>query len=743
MDFTLVTNSFGMDLFRQHLSSVSEDMVIIGLDTETTALRPKDGNLRLMQLRVADKTFVIDVYCFNLEYIREVFKPIFENPKNRFVIQNSKFEIAWLGAKLGITPRAIFDTYLAAKLIDFDAKGSLAAIAKRYLDVDLDKTEQASNWAGELTPSQLEYASLDVLHLESLRSKLLKDIITTGQLEALKFETGVVPAITSMELAGMPLDYKKLEALVQSNTKIKDQKAADLLNFLRTRGGKREVPKSYLQDSLFEEDTVTLEDENAINIDSWQQVLPLYQAIGIPLTTTDQKYIAPLLSEYPEIKYLIEYRKYAKLASTYGTDLLSKIVNNRIFSDYQQIGTVTHRMASRNINLQNIPSTSDYRACFSPQEGRKLIVCLPGYVLVDTKRGKVKMEDLVAGDMALQPDGSYSKITRQWSNGFREVFKLVTDQGEVDATFNHKFMYSDGYTTEWRKVSQLNHGDHIVMPIGSKSRVLARIIDKFSVGKHEVFDITVPETSQFIANGFLTHNCDYAGFELRVLAAFSKDKTMLEAFREGLDLHSLTCAKLFGISYEEVEAGKKDKYKKARTSSKITNFSVAYGISPNALSDRILSYGVDTNPEEAQGFIDGWYKGYPDAARWLFWREKEILKNPEMRSPLGHRMLFKFDPKDGKQVGMAKRASRNFLIQNLNACATKEAMTNLYSKLQNYRDATMVNAVHDEIVVECNEEDSNEVSHLVESCMLDAAYKFLTGVKIQADAGICDSWAEK
>lgn len=606
MTYKLVENSIQLE---QMLQDLSESNNIYGLDTETTALKPKDGKLRVIQINKENSDpYVID--CFKFDSYKSLYKlkAFLEDKQNKFILHNVKFDYQWLLYHLNARLGTFFDTYIADTLCDFSASHSLASVALRHLNVVLDKTEQKSDWSGVLSSEQLEYAAKDVLHFHSLREKLIQKLQETGQLGAAKLEFDSTPAFAQMEMQGFPVDVEKYTRLVESNEREMKRAGDVLLNFLQTRGGKLPIPRKIYQEDLFGEE-YSLPTEDDINVSSWQQVLPVYQELGIPITTTDQKVLKPLLAEYPELKYLIEYRDWAKLCSAFGRKFLDKVENGRVYAEYRQLGAVTGRVSGSNPNLMQIPSDNDFRECFAPTQGRKLIIS------------------------------------------------------------------------------------------------------------------------------------DYSGYELRILADISNDSVMLDVFNSGKDLHSMTAVGVFGIPYDEA----KTKYKKQRTAAKIGNFSIVYGINPVALMNRLKSDGVEDATEEmAKQIIDGFYGTYKGAAKWLFGQEKAILKNPVIRGAGGHLMKVNLVRGDRSSEKSAGRDARNYPIQHLNAASLKIALAKIHDKLiSNYKNAYLVNSVHDEILVECDDSDAKEVSNIVETSMVSAGKQFLKKVNVVADAGICSSWAEK
>jgi DNA polymerase I-like protein with 3'-5' exonuclease and polymerase domains len=144
--YTLVTDVPGLARAAEAL----KESEAVGVDVETTALSPRDGRIRLLQLATPDETFVVDLFeAEDLSPLKEVFE---DGPVK--VLHNSKFDYSFLHALHGISLSPIFDTMLAAQLLaggDQSPSFSLEAVTERYTDQTLDKSEQRSDWSGSLS----------------------------------------------------------------------------------------------------------------------------------------------------------------------------------------------------------------------------------------------------------------------------------------------------------------------------------------------------------------------------------------------------------------------------------------------------------------------------------------------------------------------------------------------------------------------------------------------------------------
>lgn len=595
---------------------------IVGLDIETTDLHPKYGKIRLVQLSNSNNEIIlVDCFNFSIAELDKVFTRLFD-PTLKLVIQNALFEYKWFKYHFGKNLNSYFDTYLAAKLIDFQAKAGLGFLIDQYLGVNIDKSEQVSNWAGELTKSQLDYAATDVLYLLPLREKLMEKLKQLNLIEAARLEFNCVPAVAGMELAGIPVNLDRFNEFILTAEAKRDEYLAKLNHFLLSAGGKNSYNRTYVVDLFGDE--VDIPNESSVNLRSQQQLLEKFKDAGIDIDTTDKKMIAILVQEYPELQLLLDFREQEKLCSTYGREFIKKHVreDSRIYGSFLQMGAVTGRFASRSPNNQNQPSTKEFRRIFQPKPGRRFIVS------------------------------------------------------------------------------------------------------------------------------------DMAQFELRILGSFSNDTIMLNAFNEGRDLHSVTTEQIFGIPYAEC---KLPENKHKRTISKICNFSIAYGIGGDGLCIRLRGEGIDIDPDGAKKFIEDWYAAYPQAGAWLK-KQRYLLGNIkrnlnlkdgakgfiDLRGVDGRLIRPSFIVGDMSSEGGAKRDCQNFPIQSANAVAIKRALANLNAILEEkYPTASVVNCVHDEIVVECDESDADLICSLVKECMEEGGTFYMKNVKIEADAKVCLDWSEK
>lgn len=335
----------------------------IGFDTETTGLDPHRSQLRLLQLATRQQSFVLDLFHFPPEALPPVLK-LLAAPRPIKVAHNAKFDAEFLRQHHGVRLGTVFDTYLASLLISAGNEShrhGLEPVAARYLNVEMDKSFQVSDWSGELTESQLEYAGRDAQVLLSLREKLQEKLDELELMPVAKLEFDCVNAMAGMELAGIYLEADCWRAQVAQTKAVYDQVAAQL---------QKELSVGAPQMTLFEEAT------SSINLDSPAQVREALGRLGIKVESTNEVRLHNLARVHPVVALLLDYRGLSKSLSAYGLGLLDAInpVTGRIHASFRQIGSPTGRMGCTAPSLHQIPHEERYRQCFRAPAGRKLVV---------------------------------------------------------------------------------------------------------------------------------------------------------------------------------------------------------------------------------------------------------------------------------------------------------------------------------------------------------------------------------
>src|SRR2546422_5736370 len=363
--YQLVTN--GEEL-RRAVDELSTKHAI-GLDTETTDLDPYTARLRLIQLASPDGVRIVDLQVFNEDMKRseeiESLRQMLAAPRPIKIAHNAKFDAKFIKHNLGVDIGGLFDTLLASQLVsagDIEQRHGLEAIAGRYLNEAVDKSERLSNWEFELSEAQLEYAARDAAVLIPLRDKLIERIKSLDLVRCAQLEFECVTPVVDMELAGFFMDKQRwLEQLA-----IVEEKRAELANELQEMLG-----EGVAQASLFGPPRAN------INLDSQQQVTEALNSLGIPVPDSTRNWkLQPLALQYPVVEKLLEYRTMQKALTSYGQNMIEFInpKTGRLHADFRQIGAPTGRFACTNPNIQQVPHAPEYRRCFMGHPAARRLV---------------------------------------------------------------------------------------------------------------------------------------------------------------------------------------------------------------------------------------------------------------------------------------------------------------------------------------------------------------------------------
>jgi len=343
----------------------------VGLDTETTNLDPYLARLRLIQLASPDGVYLIDLNHFANDDLKrgDAFAPLrrlLTSPRPIKIAHNAKFDAKFIKHNLGVDVIGLFDMLLASQLVsagDIEERHGLEAIAGRYLNEAVDKTERLSNWEFDLSEAQLQYAARDAAVLIPLREKLIERIKSLGLIKCAQLEFECVMPVVDLELAGFYMDkHRWLEQLA-----IVEERRGEVANELQEMLG-----EGVAQASLFGPPRAN------INLDSQQQVTEALTRLGIPLPDSTRNWkLQPLALEYPVVAKLLEYRTMQKALTSYGQNMIEFInpKTGRLHADFRQIGAPTGRFACTNPNIQQVPHAVEYRRCFMGYpETRSLVI---------------------------------------------------------------------------------------------------------------------------------------------------------------------------------------------------------------------------------------------------------------------------------------------------------------------------------------------------------------------------------
>lgn len=411
----------------------------IEYDSETAGLDPYTKPLLCTQYGLGEDQIVIDNVTIPIEKLRCVL----EDPTKTFLGWNIAFDLRFLYHHR-IVPYNVWDGMIAEKILylgyppQFHSL-ALKAAADFYLGIDIDKTVRGQIITQGLTIPVVQYAAGDVMYLTKIKEKQDAELEKKELTKAAEFEMKFTPVIAYMEYCGAKLDpikwkqkmsrdkeeVNKAEAALnkwvedyyeehKSSTEgyirvsteevpiMEEFKLFDSLNNNMSNVKRVQNPQTglihYEYDKAFPYVTRNLQGDLFsgfdtcakcnVNWSSSQQVVPLFEHLGLNCTTVDPKtkvkkksadikLIKPQANKCTIVPLYVEYKKAKILVDTFGQKFIDKInpVSGRIHPDYFQLGADTGRLSATNPSLMNLPHDPFTRSCFIADSGYKWISC--------------------------------------------------------------------------------------------------------------------------------------------------------------------------------------------------------------------------------------------------------------------------------------------------------------------------------------------------------------------------------
>ncbi len=279
---------------------------------------------------------------------------------------------------------------------------------------------------------------------------------------------------------------------------------------------------------------------------------------------------------------------------------------------------------------------------------------------------------------------------------------ISNDDGRIHTTFNQAVTAT----------GRLSSSDPNLQNIPIRSDDGKRIRQAFIAGK-----------------GMELVSADYSQIELRILAHISEEPALIEAFEKGVDVHSDTAARIFGVSEAEVSS-------KMRGAAKTVNFGVLYGQSAFGLSKQL-----DIEVGEADAYIKNYYESYPRVKKL----KEEILKKARstgyVETLYGRRRYVPEMTNSNKQVqAFAERTAFNAVFQGTAADIIKMAMIAIDPQLEkSFPNVAMLLQVHDELIFESSPKDVERVVELIRKEMCGVIE---LRVPLTVDVGTGKTWAD-
>jgi DNA polymerase-1 len=222
---------------------------------------------------------------------------------------------------------------------------------------------------------------------------------------------------------------------------------------------------------------------------------------------------------------------------------------------------------------------------------------------------------------------------------------------------------------------------------------------------------------------------DYSQIELRLMAAFSQDETMVQAFKDGKDIHAATAAKIFKVDIEEVDSN-------MRRTAKTANFGIIYGISAFGLSQRL---GIPRR--EAAEIIDAYFREFPGVKAYMDDAIEKARKDEYVETVMGRRRYLRdINSRNMTTRGFAERNAINAPLQGSAADLIKVAMIKVHAWLKKEKlKSKMILQVHDELIFDAHH---TEVERLKKEIPKIMAQAIPLDIPIVVETGTGNNWLE-
>ena len=605
----------------EHLSKFRE-CKILGVDSETTGLQPVFGGLRLLQIASFEHGVVL-IDCFTITPSDwQVLKDFFATPRT-YIIHNAVFDLGWLQEQGIHANGTIYCTMLASKLLrngKANQKHGLGFVVKEYLERELDKELQTSDWsAAVLTPEQLTYAANDVQVLLDLYRVMQERLMVSHLLVAFELECQCLPAMAQMWRTGLPFNRTKLEALQGS---LED----DI-----SRYGERFIAD--LDEAMPEEHKLPRDEDGSFNL-----------------------------------------RTKAEGSVRAGTKRLAGFNLN---SHKQMVEKLTILLGKVPVGKEGKPSAA-----------------------------REALREYAADHRVVQTYLSWKRAEKR-----RQMVVSMLEYQAPDGFIRASYMQ-----------------------LGAESGRMSCVKPNLQ---------QVPRDNAFRAaaeapEGWVFVCADFGQMELRLAAAIAKDATMIEAFKQGVDLHTLTADAIYTEPTEDEK-----ELKLRRQVAKSANFGLLFGAGAAGLRNYAGAMGITMTIEEAEKVRDTFHQTYQGINQWQRLNAQTAFKTtsesfPEIRIPLSNMRRFLL----GDMNRVTVRC--NTPVQGAGAAIMKCALGKLWSHLESAGEeaARLSAVVHDEVLLLVKEGTETQWMTTLQQVMESAESQWLGEIPALAEANSGKTWAD-
>jgi len=375
MNYIITNNKEFFEKIDKYNYCTLEDMVLpkhIAVDSETTSLNPREGDMFAVQIGTGKDNYLIDMQLHNEGIKFEEVIPYLEG--KTLIGQNFTFDMTFFYAH-GFYPEKVMDTFIASKLLYNGYPGyfrhGFAYIMERELDAFYDKTEQQNIHNTQLrTKKSIQYCFNDVDRLVELMQVLWKKLVSGGFEMTAKLHFEYIKGLAYMENCGMPIDTVLWENKMKYDIDQLVIKERDVIEYIFEH-----APK--FRDTQV--DMFNTVHKILPKLGSPKQMIPVFEFFEINIITDEGKSSIGEdqinKSDHEFVKVWLDYKHAQHSVSNFGQTILDKVHDGRIYTSFNPI-LDTARISTRKggINFLNFPANKETRECIKAKEGYKMIV---------------------------------------------------------------------------------------------------------------------------------------------------------------------------------------------------------------------------------------------------------------------------------------------------------------------------------------------------------------------------------
>jgi DNA polymerase I len=427
----------------------------VAFDCETTGLQPVYGGLRLLQLAALDRMPVV-IDCWDLEDHHWQDLEEFFSLKRYWLAHNAVFDLGWLQEHEIYPEGEVLCTMLASRILTNglpNLKHGLQHVVKRYLKLEISKEEQRSDWSGDLTHNQLDYAAYDVELLTQLDGPINQRMAEGNLHKAWFLECKALPTMAQLWRTGMPFQRDELEQLHQDLAADNERLGEAFIDTLdEALPEDKKLPRD--PDGTFNlrskpEGSVRegTKKQAGFNLNSPKQLLDVFTTLigAVPVDNTGK----PSASRAALREYVGDHRVVAEYLAWKRVEKRRQMVEallkhlgstGFIKASYMQLGADTGRMSCIGPNLQQIPRDSRFRACVKAPAGWKLVVA--DYAQMELRLAAAEAEDPLM-IRAFQDGLDLHTVTAMQIYGVSED-EVTKEMRQISKSANFGLLYGSG-----------------------------------------------------------------------------------------------------------------------------------------------------------------------------------------------------------------------------------------------------------------------------------------------------------